>query len=78
LVRRRGTAALDHVIESIVRHGDEAVPLAARILADLPSDAVHEALARRLALAANRKRQLALLRLSDAVLMASRPSAMAA
>lgn len=77
LVQRRGAAALDAVVESIVRHGDEAVPLAARTLATLPSELVHEALAKRLALAANRKRQLALLRLSDAVLMAHTPLAAA-
>ncbi len=71
LLRRSGIEVLGPVLEAILRHGDEGRPEVAHSLARLPADAVHDELAKRLAVACNRKRQMALLRLSDALLMSA-------
>lgn len=67
-LRPNSGISVANVIEAIVRHGDEAVPSVAQQLGALPAERVHNELARLLAMATSRKRQLALLRLSASVL----------
>lgn len=71
LVARRGDQAAGLIIDSAIVAGDEIMPAVVRCLAKLDPEAVHRELARRLARAWGRDRQLALLRLSDAILAAS-------
>ncbi len=75
LLRRCGETCVAVIIDAVLARGDEAVPAVARDLHRFQPDAVRNELARRLARASSRDRQLALLRLSDAVLAAGATTA---
>jgi uncharacterized protein YjeT (DUF2065 family) len=68
IARLRGGRAAGRLIDAAILAGDESMPAVAACLGLLPADAVEHELARRLATASSRDRQLALLRLSDAIL----------
>ena len=68
LARLRGGRAAGRLIDAAVVAGDESMPAVAGCLQLLPPDALEHELTRRLATASSRDRQLALLRLSDAIL----------
>jgi hypothetical protein len=70
VARLRGDRAAGRLIDAAILAGDESMPAVAACLGLLPADAVEHELARRLATASCRDRQLALLRLSDAILTA--------
>jgi hypothetical protein len=70
IARLQGDRAAGRLIDAAILAGDESMPAVAACLGLLPADAVEHELARRLATASSRDRQLALLRLSDAVLSA--------
>jgi len=70
IAQLRGGRAAGRLIDAAVVAGDESMPAVAGCLGLLPVDAVEHELARRLATASSRDRQLALLRLSDAILTA--------
>ncbi len=68
LATRRGDQAAGFIIDAAITAGDETMPAVAACLRRLTSESVHRELARRLACAQSRNRQLALLRLSDSIL----------
>lgn len=68
VARVAGRNAVARLIDSAVRTGDEHLRTVAACFAEIAPDAVEHELARRLAMALSRDRQLALLRLSDAIL----------
>ncbi len=70
IARLRGGRAAGRLIDAAVTAGDESMPAVAACLGGLSEDDVEHELARRLATASGRDRQLALLRLSDAILSA--------
>ena len=70
IARREGERAAGRLIDAAVLAGDESMPAVASCLGLLPPETLEHELARRLATASSRDRQLALLRLSDAILSA--------
>ncbi|MEO1089183.1 MAG: HEAT repeat domain-containing protein [Pseudomonadota bacterium] len=77
LLSRQGESAVPAVVELVVRRDDDTAAAATALLEHLPLERIHRDLARRLGTARSRGRQLALLRLSDAVLASSEPAASA-